>query len=61
MPRLRRQDQGWLEYVEPLRPWEVGRQAILNSTDARMPVRVPDRRSRLTSVWLNAADVRRRG
>ena len=26
-----------MEYVEPPPPWEVGRQGILNSREARMP------------------------
>ena len=26
-----------MEYVEPPPPWEAGRQAILNSTGARVP------------------------
>jgi hypothetical protein len=30
-------DTEWVEHGEPAPPWEVGRQAILNETGARMP------------------------
>jgi hypothetical protein len=30
-------DTGWVEYVEPPPPWEVGRQDILNTLEAQMP------------------------
>jgi hypothetical protein len=90
-------DTRQVESLEPKPHWEAGRQAILNSTGARIPehtldppvpvvarivweddgeeyidtvaagwsgqnvyVRLPDRRYRLTSVWLDAADVKRR-